>query len=529
MKITLPIRVCKLAILLFGITTATQAQQLKLGANPTAVKKSALLELESTNQGLLLTRISDTSTLTSPIKAALDGTIIYLTTDNSLRIRSLGAWQKIATGTGGTGTITLSGDLTGTGTGTVPATINNQAVTFAKFQNVNAQRLLGRFGGTAGSVQEISLDNSLGLTGAGLLYADSSKPIWNASRILGRPISTTAPTDGYVLKWNTASSAWIPSDDITGGASYGTLTSNDIRNADAPDPKYRMKIWASPNTGVVSNGPLGTTANAWSVLSFQNGTYTTQLYFDKNSMALREWMGNTAPLQANPGPPVANPWYKVVTTLGDNSFTEGGLIFANQTTDANTEVTQDANNLFWDDGNNRLGIGTNSPQRRLHVNAGNAAVRLQNLSTTSNTTNNALIIDVNGDVTQTNTLNAISIGATDRSSGAFTTIAGATATINFGGTNTNNNVNIGQATLIRVSANNNFSITGITAGVDGQIIVLYNTSNRNMTITNESGNSTNVNRITTTTGANIVTNGEGTVTLIYSATDDRWIVTASTL
>lgn len=369
MNTTLPFRIGKLAALLIFVSVAAQAQQLKLGTNPTATKKSALLELESTTQGLLLTRISDTTTATSPLKTALDGTLIYYTPDNSLYIRSLAKWNKLSTGSG-TGTITLTGDVTGTGTGTVPSTISNQAVTFAKFQNINTQRLLGRYSSPAGSMEEITLNSSLKLN-AGALYADSALSIWNASKIQSRRVLDTVPGTGDVLKWNPTRSMWLPSQDITGGASYGNLADNDIRNATAPDAQYRMKIWASPITGLVSNGPLNTTAFAWSVLAFQMqvgaSAFTTQLYFDKNTLALREWLGITPPLAPNAGPP-ANPWYKVVTTHGDNAFTDGGIIFAGKTTDANTEVRQNPTNLFWDNSSNELGIGTNNPAARLDVN-----------------------------------------------------------------------------------------------------------------------------------------------------------------
>ncbi|MFT3932333.1 MAG: hypothetical protein QM726_01860 [Chitinophagaceae bacterium] len=68
--------------------------QLKVGDNPTTIQKSSILELESTRQGLLLPRLADTTginALTPP-----DGMIIYLNSDNSLRLRSNGSWKKIA-------------------------------------------------------------------------------------------------------------------------------------------------------------------------------------------------------------------------------------------------------------------------------------------------------------------------------------------------------------------------------------------------------------------------------------------------
>jgi hypothetical protein len=54
-------------------------------------------------------------------------------------------------------TITLTGDVTGSGTGSFAATIANDAVTYAKMQNVTAtDRLLGRSTAGAGDVEEIT-------------------------------------------------------------------------------------------------------------------------------------------------------------------------------------------------------------------------------------------------------------------------------------------------------------------------------------------------------------------------------------
>src|SRR5258705_8302781 len=75
------------------LTNIAQAQ-LKIGDNPTSIQKSSILELESSRQGLLLPRLADTAAinaLTPP-----DGMIIYLSSDKSLRIRTNGAWVKLA-------------------------------------------------------------------------------------------------------------------------------------------------------------------------------------------------------------------------------------------------------------------------------------------------------------------------------------------------------------------------------------------------------------------------------------------------
>jgi hypothetical protein len=89
---------------------------------------------------------------------------------------------------------------------------------------------------------------------------------------------------------------------------------------------------------------------------------------------------------------------------------------------------------------------------------------------------------------------------------------------------TNTALAIGGFSFIRLTPAGVFSIAGITGGVDGKIVVLCNRGPSNMTIINESGTATAANRINTLTGLSILTAGEGTITLMYSTADSRWIV-----
>lgn len=90
----------------------------------------------------------------------------------------------------------------------------------------------------------------------------------------------------------------------------------------------------------------------------------------------------------------------------------------------------------------------------------------------------------------------------------------------------NNNLSVpANCSVVRITApTSNFSITGIQGGVDGRMIVLYNLTTFNMSLSNENNSSTAENRIRTMTSNTIGTSSEGSVTLIYDGISQRWIV-----
>lgn len=88
------LRILFIGIILF-VSQQLSAQQLKLGSNPFTVQKSAVLELNSDNQGLLLVRISDTAQINSLLPP--DGMIIFFTPTKQLFVRSNGFWRALAT------------------------------------------------------------------------------------------------------------------------------------------------------------------------------------------------------------------------------------------------------------------------------------------------------------------------------------------------------------------------------------------------------------------------------------------------
>jgi hypothetical protein len=66
-------------------------------------------------------------------------------------------------------TITLTGDVTGSGTGSFAATIANDAVTFAKLQNLATDSLVGRDTAGSGDAESITVGGGIEFTGASAL------------------------------------------------------------------------------------------------------------------------------------------------------------------------------------------------------------------------------------------------------------------------------------------------------------------------------------------------------------------------
>jgi hypothetical protein len=238
------------------VSILTQAQ-LKIGDNPTSIQKSSILELESTRQGLLLPRLTDTvaiNALTPP-----DGMIIYLTADNSLRLRSNGSWKKIAdfstassnwslTGNSGTdSTVNFLG--TADGQPLIMKTNNNEAMRIDKNGNIG----IGTNAPTAkldvnGTVKLESLASGTNELDVLVLAADGSvhkrtmsatafvNAIQAINGIQTQQLSITAQasdTSNNVLVQNRASDStiaiYLPVQDGNGAASkpYGFLTYDD--------------------------------------------------------------------------------------------------------------------------------------------------------------------------------------------------------------------------------------------------------------------------------------------------------------
>ncbi|HEY9257845.1 MAG TPA: hypothetical protein VIP81_07710, partial [Chitinophaga sp.] len=285
MKLQGLVKVC--AAMLFCLSNQQLlAQQLKLGTNPSVIKPSALLELESKKQALLITRITDTTLITNPI----NGMIIYLEPDNSFRVRANNYWTKLIP-EGGTiksinndftpaQTLAVINNPTGTlgfttpTAGTQTLTIPNAGLTQAGFVSTGAQtfkglktfsdgletttlRVTNDLGGLEpnlllgrrpdGAVTFIQLNNTMSLN-LGVLTANSGTSMWNASHLQSKLLNAPTPLTDQVLTFN--GTEWIAK----------TPTAAGITSIGLSMPSL-FTVTGSPLT---ANGTITTTLNTQS-------------------------------------------------------------------------------------------------------------------------------------------------------------------------------------------------------------------------------------------------------------------------
>lgn len=85
--------------------------------------------------------------------------------------------------------------------------------------------------------------------------------------------------------------------------------------------------------------------------------------------------------------------------------------------------------------------------------------------------------------------------------------------------------------FVKLTGSTATTINGVAAGVTGQRLVIANLTGQNMTISNASASGASGEKITTMTGSDVVTTGNGSVELIYDtdASPAVWLVISQNL
>lgn len=99
----------KLFITLLTLGALHINAQVKIGNNPTNISPSAALEIESTNKGLIITRVANTAAITSPV----NGMIVYDLSSNCIKSYENGAWTDCLSSAPATASVVTNCDANG--------------------------------------------------------------------------------------------------------------------------------------------------------------------------------------------------------------------------------------------------------------------------------------------------------------------------------------------------------------------------------------------------------------------------------
>lgn len=280
-------------LLAFTFIVSLANAQLKVGDNPTNIQKSSILELESTKQGLLLPRLTDTAGINALNPP--DGMIIYLNADNSLRIRSGNAWKKLASMADAMANWSLTGNTGLDSAANFIGTLDGKPLTLKT--NNQSRMIIGSNGnigiGTTTPTAKLNVNGTvklenlaagtnelevLVLANDGSVYkrSMSSSAFENAIKAINgiqkQTLSITAAasdTSNNVLVQNRASDStiaiYLPVQDGSAGANkpYGFLTHGDWQKIQSA--VHTITIGAVATTGNANGASLNFNADSTAI------------------------------------------------------------------------------------------------------------------------------------------------------------------------------------------------------------------------------------------------------------------------
>lgn len=432
MKLQGLMKVCAAMLFCLG-NQQLAAQQLKLGTNPSLVKQSALLELESKKQALLLSRIADTNQIVSPV----NGMIIYLESDNTFRVRANNYWTKLIADGAAIQSINNSFSPTqeikavytpggafgfSSAGGIHTLTIPDASLTASGFVNYSAQsfkglknfteglqtyslrvsndvstpiKILGK--DASGDVGSLTIDNNLTIT-SGQLGVKNSTSLWNANKIANYDVLFgTAPVNNDVLTFN--GTQWIAKAPAAGGVTSVGLSLPSIFNVTTSTVTSSGTLTATLNTQTPNTVFAGPASGAAAAVPAFRPLVAADI------PSLTGYIQNSTATQAGANFDISGNGV-IGATLTIKGLTPGSIPYVG----AGDVISESNGNLFWDATKSLLGVGTATPVNRVEISgppstsapfsANTSGLRLTNLATATPAAATSKVLSINsaGDV-----------------------------------------------------------------------------------------------------------------------------------
>ena len=209
-------------------------------------------------------------------------------------------------------------------------------------------------------------------------------------------------------------------------------------------------------------------------------------------------------------------------TNNSTAYTAGSVIFSD-----GTSLTQDNANLFWDNTNNRLGIGTNAPANPLDVSGNVKATTFNKVTITAPATGSTLTI-ADGKTATVN--NSITFAGTDSTTMTFPPASASIGYLNIpvnsqGGNYTAVAADSGKAIVVSAVATVTLPAASTFTPAIGTVVTICNTSAGAVTISS--------------TGSTLTLAGQGTtgsrtlaatgIAKAFSPDGTNWIISGSGL
>jgi hypothetical protein len=365
-------------VALYFITTTSQAQNVGIGT--TSPDASAMLDITSSSKGLLIPRVTQANRPVTPATGLLiyqtDGAAGFYYYDGA-------AWKMISNQTNGITSTATNGQVmvsnaNGNGTGS-SSLFWNTAIGQLRVNSQNDGTTTGtnggfnnwiglHVGGTGGDRVVMGIQNGNPTIAAHNSLLNSWRKLY-ISPIGGVNIGSLAGTGNRMVVADAngdLSAQAIPTPNagtVTGVTAAAPLSVTDGTTT----PSITLSQASGSTNGFLSSTDWTTFNNKQNALSNANAstsgilTNTDWTTFNNKQNALSNANATTSGILTN------TDWTTFNNKFTLPSLTSGSVLFSNGTT-----LSQSNAKFFWNNTNNRLGIGTSSPNRTLTVNSTNA-------------------------------------------------------------------------------------------------------------------------------------------------------------